>query len=179
MPKSKTTYKGKNKGKTIGMKVETLMIKGKPVKVEKVIENNVVVALPMIDSNTILIERQYRPTVGKYIYELPAGHIDMGETPRHAIIREMREETGLTPRSVKLMFRAYPTPGSSAKIYNYFLVNGLYKDKVKLHMDPDEIITIKRVSLTKALGMIRSNIIRDNKTIAPILYYVHFHMGKA
>ncbi|KAF8269790.1 NUDIX hydrolase domain-like protein [Lactarius quietus] len=43
--------------------------------------------------STVIIE-QYRPPIGKFIIELPAGLIDEGETPEQAGIRELREETG-------------------------------------------------------------------------------------
>lgn len=42
----------------------------------------------------IILVKQYRYPVGDYIYELPAGLVDEGETPIEAGIREMREETG-------------------------------------------------------------------------------------
>jgi len=45
--------------------------------------------------STIVIE-QYRPPIGKYIIELPAGLIDEGETPEQAAFRELEEETGYT-----------------------------------------------------------------------------------
>jgi len=43
--------------------------------------------------STVIIE-QYRPPIGKFIIELPAGLIDDGETPEEAAKRELREETG-------------------------------------------------------------------------------------
>lgn len=43
--------------------------------------------------STIVIE-QYRPPVGAYVVELPAGLIDSGETPEQTAIRELEEETG-------------------------------------------------------------------------------------
>lgn len=48
------------------------------------------------DPEKIVMIRQYRYPVGNYIYELPAGLIDEGETPEEAAIREMKEETGFT-----------------------------------------------------------------------------------
>ena len=41
-----------------------------------------------------LFVNQYRPGVHNYIYEVPAGLIDEGEEPIHALEREVREETG-------------------------------------------------------------------------------------
>ena len=43
----------------------------------------------------IVMIRQYRYPLDDYLYELPAGLIDAGETPEQSAIREMKEETGL------------------------------------------------------------------------------------
>lgn len=56
-----------------------------------------VVIYPILrdDPEKIVMIRQYRYPLGDYLYELPAGLIDAGETPDIAAIREMKEETGL------------------------------------------------------------------------------------
>jgi 8-oxo-dGTP pyrophosphatase MutT (NUDIX family) len=41
-----------------------------------------------------VLEKQFRPPVGKVCIEVPAGLIDEGETPEEAAVRELREETG-------------------------------------------------------------------------------------
>ena len=43
----------------------------------------------------ILINKEYRMAMGKWIYNFPAGLIDEGETPEQAARRELKEETGL------------------------------------------------------------------------------------
>ena len=43
----------------------------------------------------IVMIRQYRYPLDDYLYELPAGLIDAGETPEQSAIREMKEETGM------------------------------------------------------------------------------------
>lgn len=49
----------------------------------------------MIRTRIVLI-RQYRYPVGRFVYELPAGLVEPGEDPRQAAVRELFEETGLT-----------------------------------------------------------------------------------
>lgn len=56
-----------------------------------------VVIYPILkeEPEKIVMIRQYRYPIGDYLYELPAGLIDEGETPEKAAVREMKEETGL------------------------------------------------------------------------------------
>lgn len=44
----------------------------------------------------LVMLRQFRYPLGTYMYELPAGLVDAGETPKESAIREMKEETGLS-----------------------------------------------------------------------------------
>jgi ADP-ribose pyrophosphatase len=56
-----------------------------------------VVIYPILknEPGKIVMIRQYRYPLDDYLYELPAGLIDSGETADMAAIREMKEETGL------------------------------------------------------------------------------------
>ena len=62
------------------------------------------------DPEKVVLIRQYRYPLGDYLYELPAGLIDAGETPDIAAIREMKEETGLTFEVYKGGDDAYRRP---------------------------------------------------------------------
>ena len=53
------------------------------------------------DPGKLVLIRQYRYPVGDFMYELPAGLIDEGETPAEAAVREMEEETGMKLEIVK------------------------------------------------------------------------------
>ena len=77
-----------------------------------------VVIYPMLkeDPEKIVLIRQYRYPLGDYLYELPAGLIDAGETPDMAAIREMKEETGLS-------FEVY-TGGDAAYRRSFFMGAG-------------------------------------------------------
>lgn len=77
-----------------------------------------VVIYPILkdDPEKIVMIRQYRYPLGDYLYELPAGLIDAGETPDIAAVREMKEETGLT-------FEVY-TEGDAAYRRPFFMGAG-------------------------------------------------------
>lgn len=47
------------------------------------------------DKECMVLIRQFRFPIGGYVYELPAGLVDGGETPARTAQREMKEETGL------------------------------------------------------------------------------------
>lgn len=53
------------------------------------------------EQDRVVLVRQYRYPVGRYVYELPAGLVEPGEKPRSAAIRELFEETGLTLHPVE------------------------------------------------------------------------------
>lgn len=55
-----------------------------------------VIILGATEDNKFILIRQYRYTIGDYIYELPAGLIDSGENIYEAAMREFKEETGLS-----------------------------------------------------------------------------------
>lgn len=50
----------------------------------------------------VVLIRQYRYAIDGYIYELPAGLVEPGESFRAAAVREMKEETGLTLRPLEV-----------------------------------------------------------------------------
>lgn len=62
---------------------------------DSVAEGVVIYPILKEDPEKIVMIRQYRYPLGDYLYELPAGLIDAGETPDIAAVREMKEETGL------------------------------------------------------------------------------------
>jgi len=47
------------------------------------------------DKDKYVVIKQYRKSIGGFIYEFPAGLIDIDELPKEAAIREFREETGM------------------------------------------------------------------------------------
>lgn len=145
---------------------------GRTIEFYRIVMGNTATALPVLDDGRIVMERQYRPSVGKYLYELPSGHGDKGESPGKCAARELEEETGYIAGSVKPMFTAYIAPGASTELMHFFLATKLRKSRPA--KGKDEFIEQEQVGLEEALGMIRSGRIKDAKTIACLLYYSAF-----
>ncbi len=67
-----------------------------PVLTGELLSNGIVIyPIWKDDPQKIVMIRQYRYPLDEWIYELPAGLIDKGETASQAAVREMKEETGL------------------------------------------------------------------------------------
>jgi len=135
-----------------------------------------VVILPLIQDQVVLL-RQYRPTVGDWIYEIPAGTLKPGEDPYECARRELEEETGYRPGRLVKMFEMYTSPGYSTEKLHAFLALDLQEGTP--HLEAGEEITVAITPMRKVLEMIRKNQIRDAKTIATILYYQNFRRGLA
>ena len=62
----------------------------------KELQDDAVLIVPFHkEEEKIVVIRQFRVPINSYIYEMPAGLIDKGESPQTAITRELKEETGL------------------------------------------------------------------------------------
>lgn len=157
------------------MKIERkkFAIRGKRAWMYKMTKPDVVVVLPFIGKGDILIEEQFRYPVNETLYELPAGYIEKNERPIDAAKRELEEETGYKAIKLKFMGVSYSSPGAISNKNYTFLATGLRKGRQLL--DRDEELKVKKIKFSTALNMIKSNKIRDGKTIIAILY--HAKMG--
>ena len=83
------------------------------------------VVMPVDERNRVLLVRQYRLPAGKFLWELPAGRVDEGETPLQAARRELAEETGYRARKFKKIAEFYPSPGFLAEKMTIYLAKDL------------------------------------------------------
>lgn len=132
------------------------------------------VAILPVRAGKMLLERQYRYSIGRYLYEVPAGYINKGEKPLAAARRELAEETGYVAKHMRFLFKAYVAPGSKTERCYYFSAEGI-KSNEGTNFDEDEIITSEWVGIDKVLKMIKEGRIIDMKTIVALLYYLRFN----
>jgi len=122
-------------------------------------------------SPRVLLERQYRHAAKGYLWELPAGRIDAGESELHAAQRELLEETGYTAQHWRRILNFFASPGFVAETMSVFLATGLRAGPAQ--PEADEIIFKRMVPLASAVSMATKGTIRDAKTISSVLWLEH------
>ena len=130
---------------------------------------------PLGDNPQVLLIRQYRYAAEQFLYEIPAGRLDLGESPLECARRELREETGCDAQRVEPLTTIYTTPGFTDERIHLFLATGLVQGAAQ--READEFIEAEPMPLSRALDLIRSGEISDGKTIIGLLYAAGFRMG--
>ncbi|SDZ82839.1 ADP-ribose pyrophosphatase [Desulfuromusa kysingii] len=126
-------------------------------------------ALPILADGRLLLIRQYRPAVEDYVYEIPAGRLEIGETPSDCIARELEEEIGYRPKKLESLGYVYSSVGFCTEKIFIFIATEL--EQTQTALEPDEFIEPWIVTLDKALEMISAGTITDAKTQLALMRY--------
>jgi ADP-ribose pyrophosphatase len=161
---SKTLFRGR----VVELKVERVVEPGGVETTREVVcHPGSVVVVPHLPDGRLILVRQYRHAVQESLWELVAGGMERGETPRQSARRELLEETGYHARLLKPLLEFYPSPGIlSEKMH---LVEAWDLTPSKGQPDADERIEVGFFTVSKVMEMIQSNEIRDGKTLVGIL----------
>lgn len=138
---------------------------GRTVKVDVVRHPKSVVLAPVPEPGHVILIRQYRHAVGRWLWELPAGSVDEGESPEEAARRECHEEIGQVPDTIVRLGAFYPTPGYCDEEMVFFRVSGLSDPTEAAAVDEDEDIEARTFTLGEARDMVRSGEVTDMKTV--------------
>lgn len=123
----------------------------------------VIVATPA--PGQLVLIRQFRPVIQRWLWELPAGSLDPGEAPDAAVVRECEEEIGLTPQRVTLLGSWFPTPGFCDEIMHFYLCEDLATPGGPIARDEDEQIEPATVGFDTVREMIADGRVVDMKTM--------------
>jgi 8-oxo-dGTP pyrophosphatase MutT (NUDIX family) len=125
-----------------------------------------VVLIPVLDDGQVVLIRQYRHSVGRHFWELPAGSIDPGEAPEAAAARECEEETKLAPSRVERLAALFPAPGYCDEKMIFFRASGLREPSADSPHKPDadEDIEVHPTAIAEAKAMVARGDIVDLKT---------------
>ncbi len=160
MEKLKLFYRGR---------VITLEVREVNGKAREVVRHPGSVSILPYENGYVYLIKQYRYPLNDYIWEIPAGTLEEGESPEECAKRELEEETGLIAGKLEKMFEAYLIPGYGTEKMHFFLATELSKGE--MHPEPSEKIEVHRIPIDEALEMIKGGKIVDAKTIAALLWY--------
>jgi ADP-ribose pyrophosphatase len=134
------------------------------------------VVMPVDNRKRILFVRQFRLPARGYIWELPAGRVDPGETPLKAAKRELKEETGFRAKKYEKLTEYYASPGFLAEKMTIYLATGLTAGE-QTPME-DERIQIEWFTTKQIETMIQKGQLPDGKSQLGYLMWKKFHAGK-
>ena len=126
----------------------------------------VAVLVPVPAPGQVLLIRQYRASIGRETWELPAGGIEPGETEEQAARRECEEEIALVPHALERLGAWFPSPGFCDEEMIFFRATDLRRPAPDSshRPDEDENITAQLFAIDDAKRMARSGEIVDLKT---------------
>ena len=144
---------------------EVTLPHGRTVKMDIVRHPPSVVLVPVPEPGHVILIRQYRHAVNQWLWELPAGSVDKGETPEAAARRECHEEIGQVPETIVRLGALFPTPGYCDEEMVFFRLSGLSEPAEEAEKDEDEDIEVQIFTLRDARDMVRRGEIVDMKTV--------------
>ncbi len=116
--------------------------------VERVGIGGIVVMVAVTPAGALLLEKQFRPPLGRDVIELPAGLVDPGETMESAAKRELIEETGWSASQLRFLAEGPVSTGASAEILRAYLCTAL-EYRGRSGGDDNEIIEVIEVPLDR------------------------------
>jgi 8-oxo-dGTP pyrophosphatase MutT (NUDIX family) len=115
----------------------------------------------------VCLLRQYRPAGGGWIWELPAGRLEPGETPESTARRELKEEAGCEALLWESIGSILSSPGVLAETIHLYLARQLAA--VPLAHERHEVIEIHWVEMDAAIRRALDGELRDSKTVIGLL----------
>jgi len=134
------------------------------------------VMMPVDDRKRVLLVRQYRLPAKRFLWELPAGSVDPGETPLQTAKRELKEETGYRAKKWQKLVSFFPSPGFLTEKMTIYLATSLTAGEAT-PMD-DERIETRWFTAREIESAIDAGIIQDAKTMLGFFFWKRSQRAK-
>ena len=156
-------------GRVVNLYKDTIKYDDGQIEYREIVEHyggSVILAMP--DENNIILIKQFRHPIGKFVYELPAGKLNLNEDPLECAVRELKEETGYSATKWKKIISFYTSPGYSSEMLHVYGATGLVAGDQELELG-EKHIQVLTMNIDEAVRKIKNEDIVDSKTIIGIL----------
>ena len=126
-------------------------------------------AVPVTPEGKIVLIRQFRPAIGEWIWEIPAGTLEPGESPEECMAREVVEEIGWEPESLESLGSILTSPGFSNQRIHLFVAR-LSRHVGTRHEDTEKI-NVHELDWDDVRQMMERQEIRDAKSLMALHRY--------
>jgi len=152
------------RGKVVDLGLEAVELpNGATVELEIVRHPGGAAAVALDEQDRVCLLRQYRHAAGGWLWELPAGKIDPGETPLGTARRELAEEAGVASDDWTDLGFMLSSPGVLTEVIYLYLARGL--KPVAQNHEAHEVIEIHWLPLRQVLDWCVDGAITDSKTL--------------
>ncbi len=158
-------------GKIFALRADEVRMPGGNTARREVVEHYGAVAiLAMDDDANIVMVYQYRHPVGRRLWELPAGLLDVGGEPPHVTAaRELEEEAGVSARDWRVLVDLVSAPGFSDEGVRVYLATGLsHVGRPDAH-DEEADLVVRWMSLDDAVHKVMAGEIVNTIAVSGIL----------
>ena len=158
-------------GKIFALRADEVRMPGGTTARREVVEHFGAVAIVALDeAGHVVLVHQYRHAVGRRLWELPAGLLDMGDEPAHVTAaRELEEEAGVAAEHWHVLVDLISAPGFSDESVRVYLATGLTDIGRPNAHDEEADLEVSRMPLGEAVAMVFAGEIVNSLAVAGIL----------
>lgn len=156
------------RGRVISVSTERLRYaNGREYDLDLIHHPGAAAVVPVDGRNRVCLVRQYRQGVQDFLWEVPAGKLDAGESPDVCARRELREETGVVARLWTALGTYISAPGIFTEVIHLYLARDLEVGTAT--PDVDEDLELQWMPLEEAVGHVQRGEWNDGKTTVALL----------
>jgi 8-oxo-dGTP pyrophosphatase MutT (NUDIX family) len=158
-------------GKIFALRADEVLMPGGHTARREVVEHYGAVAiLALDDDKNVVMVYQYRHPLGRRLWELPAGLLDLGgEEPHITAARELEEEAGLAAEQWRVLIDLDTAPGFSDESVRVYLATGLTEVGRPEAHDEEADLTLRWYPLEEAVQMVIAGEIVNSIAVGGIL----------
>jgi len=161
-------------GRIVNLDLDTVRFpNGSTGRLEMIRHPGASAVVPLLDplegaDPRVLLIRQFRHAADDFIWEIPAGRLDPGESPEACAARELEEETGMRAARLDRLTTIYTTPGFTDERIHLFLATGLEAGTEA--RESDEFMEVEARRWSEVMELVRSGRVMDGKTLVSLMF---------